>query len=522
MASSITTEKYSTAGFNNTFITFFSKVVGYFSFILIAYIFGTQVSTDIFFLGSSFITVCTGLFTILTISIFPPILIRLRTTDSLQEALNFASTVFTWLLSVAVIIACLILIFPVEIFLNVSKYDAITLANNKRLLTYFGFIFLATVGVEYLRVFIQSMGLFTTTAIISFTQSIILVVCILTLSGYFQVESLAIGTLLSLIIQFVLLFTYCNKKNMRLHVSFKKNRHLKELLRVGLPLWMAHWVTLAAIYYSDYAATGLKGGTLTAVTFSQKIYILPIVIIFNPLLEIINTKFSESYYKSKKLLQEHYIAIIRVLLFILVPISMFMIIFRYEIVHVLFVRGAFTESDAAITATCLGIYSLIIISTCVLQTSVRVIFTLQKTGWTSLFGTIGFILTILAMHYFVRWYGYWGLPLGKVLIELCYFVPYTLIFIYFYLDKPPLGKIFYPLVKYLIISITIIITIRFALLQIFQYLFHNVILNNVYYLGLLCGCSILCIGLYYWINALQKNDELKFITDSIFSRFKNT
>ena len=374
-------EDYVKASFNNTAITFLAKALGYIWFMLVAYIFGTQLSTDIYYLGTSFVMVCSGLFTILIISVFPPILIRLRTRVSLQESLQFASSTFTWLMIITLSLALIIFLFPVEVFLRISKYNTSVLTVNKPLLLFFSFILIINVAVEFMRVFVQSMGQFTVTAVVALVQSFILILCLLTLSGKLHVESMALGTFLSLLVQFILLVCYCYLKNIPIRISFTLNTHVFELLRVGLPLWIGHWITLAAIYYADYAASGLQGGALTAVTFSQKVYILPMLILFNPLLEIINTRFSESYHLKKDLLRNHYLTVTRVLFYILIPLSIFIFLFRWEIVHILFVRGAFTDRDAVITANCLGIYSFIIASSCFLQINARIMFTLQKTGW---------------------------------------------------------------------------------------------------------------------------------------------
>jgi putative peptidoglycan lipid II flippase len=520
MATEFKKEDYAKAGFNNTAITFLAKALGYIWFMLVAYIFGTQTSTDIYYLGTSFVAACTGLFTILIISVFPPILIRLRTTVSVQESLDFASAVFTWLMAIALVIAVVIFMFPVEIFFKVSKYSAGVLIGNKPLLCYFAFIFFVTVGVEYMRVFIQSMGQFTVTALIALVQSFILILCLLTLSGKLHVESMALGTSLSLLVQLLLLIWYSYFKKLPIRISFAFNKYILEMLRVGLPIWIGQWITLAAIYYTDYAASGLQRGVLTAVTFSQKIYVLPMLILFNPLLEIINTVFSESYHFNKDLLRSRYLNVTRILLFILTPISMFLILYRWEIVHVLFVRGAFTDKDALITANCLGVYSLIIVSSCFLQINARIMFTLQKTGWTTVFGTAGFFLTIAATHFFVQWFGYWGIPLGKVVIELLYFVPYTTIFMYLYLRKMSLYDIILPFLQYFLLSLIIGGASYLLVHWILPYGLSLGFKSNIVYILCLVGAGSVSGACYFYCSKLFKIKEYDYIISALRSRFR--
>jgi putative peptidoglycan lipid II flippase len=513
-------ESYIKAAFNNTLIGFVSRIITYLSFMLIAYIFGTQLSTDIYYLGISFVVAVSGVFTILIIHIFSPILIKLRTQVSYKSAISFASSVMSWTFLLAGGLCLAICLFSVTIFSNISKFNPQSLQINQSLLLYFGFILFFTIAVEFMRVFIQSMGYFTTTAIISLLQSIILIVCIASLSGMLKVQSLAIGTLLSLIIQFFLLYKYILINNHRLYINFAFNNYLKKMLIVGIPLWIAHLVTMGATYYNDFIASGLQTGVLTAMSFAQRIYLLPILIIVAPIQEVINIKISESYFINKQLLITQYIKIIKILFFLLVPITFFIIIFRYEIVHILFVRGKFGVKDAEITANCLGIYSIMIVTTSFSQISARVMYTLQKTGWLSFFGSIGYLFVIVGATIFAKCYGYIGIPFSRVLVELFYFVPYCLIFMYYFLDKMDLKKIGLPFFNFAACSIFILLVLKYFLYKNIIKLLDSIISINLAYLIALSTTSICFIIMYYAIHKRFQNMELTFLVNAVISRIK--
>lgn len=456
-------ESFADAGFNNTSFSFISKTLGYLSYALIAYIFGTQKSTDVFYLSLSFITVCSGLFIIIISSVFSPILIKINKLDSHNEAIMFASSVMTWIIILVGLISICLFFAPISIFSLFSKFPITVLENNIKLLRFFPFILFFMVVLEFMRTFVQSMGQFTVTAIVGALQSIIIIACILTLSGFLEVESLAVGTLLSFLVQFLILFIYSYLKGNKLILTLKLDPHIKELLHVGAPLWIAHLITLASGFYGSYVASGLKTGVLTSVSFAQKIYILPILIIFTPILEIINTKFTVYYHTDISLLKEKYIAITKILFFVLVPFSIYFIFYNNEIVQLLLMRGQFTLKDSIITASCLAIYSISIITTCYLQISSRIMFTMQKTGWTSFWGSIGHLLQIIATYFFVMRYNYIGIPIAIVSVEILFFVPYSFIFMNIYLQAILLKELLFPMVKFVIIALIATVPIRFLI-----------------------------------------------------------
>lgn len=513
-------ETYHKAAINNTIIGFVSRIITYFSFVLTAYIFGTQLSTDIYYLGISFVAAVSGIFTILIIHIFSPIFIKLRTQGLYISALSFASSVMSWAFLLGGGVCIGILLFPITIFLHISKYDQQSLQNNRSILIFFGLILFFTIAVEFMRVLIQSMGYFTITAISLLIQSVIFIFCIATLSGILKVKSMAIGTLLSLIIQLFILFKYILRKNHQLYINFTFNKYLKEMLVVGLPLWIAHLVTLGATYYNDFIASGFKIGVLTAMSFAQKIYLLPILIILSPVQEVINLKISESYFKNKQSLVTQYFKVINLLFFILIPITIFIIFFRYEIVHILFVRGNFSVKDADITSNCLGIYSILIVTTSLSQVSARVLYTLQKTSLISFFGSIGYLLVILSATIFAKRFGYIGIPLSRALVEILYFVPVCLILIYYYLNKINLKDIGLPFIKTTTCSIFIVFMSKYIIFKnILNILKPVTSINMAYLAGVVITCLCLII-MYYLIQKRLHSRELSVLLNATSSIFK--
>lgn len=436
----------STAGviFQNTFFNLFSKFLTYLTFAVVAYIFGAQRSTDIYYLGTSFVTSCTGLFIIVISSVFSPMLIRIKIKNSLLEARVFAGSFFGFMIVLLLIVCFTLFLFPIQTFSVISKFPLASLQENKMMLSFFAFIILFTVISEFGRIYIESLGFFSIVAIITLIQSLVFILLIMFLAGWLKLFSLVFALLISLIIQCSLWYFFCKKKQALPILNFSYNALHSELIKTSVPLLSAHVVTLLVAYLLDYIASGLQSGVLTAVTFANRIYSLPLMLLFNPALEVINTRFSEYYHTNINVLTEKYMQMQRFFIMLLIPAMMVLFFFRLQIIDIFFLRGAFTRADAIVSANCLGVSAFSVVSFCILSIMARVYFIMQKTGWSSFIGTINQLLMIVSAYFLTKNIGYMGIPIAKVSCELFYFLPISFWLINKYLPGTSIKKIIVP------------------------------------------------------------------------------
>ncbi len=504
------------AGITNTFLGFFSKVLSYLTYAIVAYIFGSQRQTDIYYLGLSFSGICSGIVTIVVISVFSPILIKIRIKHSVIEARQFAGSVLLYLMIFSFAVSLLTLLYPIGTFKLVSHFPIESLQENRSMLLWFSAIIFLTITTEFGRVYIQSMGKFSVIALITVVQSSVLVVGIVAMAGLFQINALVLSMIFSLAVQCLLVFIFCLKENILPIVSMEWTLYHKELVKVSTPLVFAHIVTLFAGYYLDYSASGLSAGILTGIVFAQRLYMLPVLVLFNPVLEIINTKFSEYFHQDGNLLQNKFIEAQRIFFFFLTPVMVLFILFRKELVTIFFVRGSFTDSDALITINCLAIYSITIVSNCFLQICSRIYFTMQKTGWTSFWGSIGFIILIIATYVSVRRYGYLGIPLSKVSVELFYFIPVALLLVRRYLGTLRLAELSKALLILIVISVSIGGSLYWVITPYSVFILSGIIKSRFVYTTInLFLISIVFVVLYVLILHKIKFKEMIMIEDRI-------
>ena len=423
------------SGLNNLAISAIGSSITYLSYVYVAYAFGANIETDIFFFAVSFIALSSALITTVISSIFLPLVIQLRNKNNLdEESILFTNNFFSWLLVIISIGGLGIFLFTLDLFLFVSKFHKEEILINIDTLRYFAFIFMATVVNEFYRVLLQSHGEFKVPAISNIIQPSVTILSIYILASRFNVESLAIATLISRVFQLIYLQRSSFKMGIRLKLDFINHKNIFKFFNLAYVYWIASFITMFSGFYFDYSATGLSGGSLTAISYAQKIYILPISFLAIPILEILSTKFA-LLYASNELgkIQDLYKQIVDMTLFIMVPVSAVLIGYGEDIVQILFVRGAFTKESVAMTASSLSIYAIAIPFIVLFQLNGRITLTLQKTKLVSVLGSLGHFFMICVTWWAVKEFNYIGIPLAKTGVELAYFFPFGMLCIYFYL-----------------------------------------------------------------------------------------
>lgn len=361
--------------------------------------------------------------------------IQLRNKNNLDdESILFTNNFFSWLLVITFIAGLGTFLFTSDIFLFASKFQREEILININILRYFAFIFMATVLNEFYRVLLQSHGEFKVPAISNIIQPSVTILSIWILASRFNVESLAIATLISRGFQLIYLQRSSFTMGIKLKINFNNKKNILNFLNLAYVYWIASFITMFSGFYFDYSATGLSGGSLTAISYAQKVYILPISLLAIPILEILGTKFAVLYANNEiEKIQSLYKQTADMILFVMVPVSAVIIEYGDKIVQILFGRGAFTQESVAMTATSLSIYAVAIPFIVLFQLNGRITMTLQKTKLASILGSVGHFFMVCATWWAVKEFNYIGIPLAKTGVELAYFLPFGMLCVYFYL-----------------------------------------------------------------------------------------
>ncbi len=383
------------------------------------------------------------------------------------------------------------------------------------MLAFFAIVILFTVISEYGRIYIESLGFFSIVSYITAIQALVLVILIFVFADTFKLFALVLALSISLIVQCVLWYSFCKSKGILPILNIHFNKLHIELIKTSTPLLAAHFVTVFIAYMMDYIASGLSAGSLTAITFANRIYTLPLLLLFNPALEVINTKFSEYYHSDVQLLAEKYIQLQRFFIMLLTPMMMVVFFFRLEIVKIFFMRGAFGIGQAIVTANCLGVFVFTIVSFCMLSVIARIYFIMQKTGWSSFYGTIGQILTLVLAYVLSNNWGYIGIPIAKVTCELLYLVPVSFWLVNKYLPNNFFNRLLLPFLG--LLAISFILSYSFHILFVIVNDYFNLIqrYNTFSELVIVSGSILLFVLSYFYILFKLEFAEMKLLMQKV-------
>lgn len=497
------------AAFRNLVISAAGSVLTYLSFMLVAYMFGATAQTDVFMFASSFVVAASGLVTTVFGAIFLPLYIKLQHgDDGADRSAAFANSFLFRLLILAASGAGLIYFFPIQLFSAFSKFNTAVLVSNVRLLEYFSIVFALSVLNEYFRMLLQAREAFVPAAFSIVVQPAVNVVLVWLLAGPLGYESLAIAAAVSRILQCGFLLWHVQSRGFGLKPAVARNRDIGDFLRIAKPYWLASTITVASGFFFDYVASGLPPGTLTAVVFAQKMYLLPISLLALPVIEVLNTRLSMLYAMNDiEALGKLYSTSVKFAVISMLPIGVLIAFNASEITEILLSRGAYSEESLSITARSLAVFAMAIPCMALFSINGRVSLVLQKTRMPSLFGSIGHLIMMGTVWTMVDAFGYIGLSTSKLLVEAIYFLPFGFIVARYYLP----GINFQPI----IVEVMKIIFAACISLALMFWLARATSLGGVAPLLFIIWSSLGFILMFYAVSRMTGLDSLKLLNAAL-------
>ena len=390
-------------------LSFIAKIIGFIKSIIQASYFGATYETDAFNIASGFVSNILYMFTMAVSVAFVPLYIQHKQKDE-DNGKKFATKVLTVLFIAALFLSIVLLIgSPIVVRIIAPSYtgEIFELTNQyfKVLVIGFSFSLVANMYTNLL----NAEKIYGFSSFASIINSIVLIVCIMTLSKQFGVWALVISIPLSYFIQWVTL-SIRGRNYASISVKYGlKDDGIKILLVQALPVLISQ-ATVEINQVVDRALlTSVGDGTLTAVSYAAVLYQFATTLISTPLSTVMFTELSEAGAKNdKSSIKSILLNCYKVTLIICIPVIIVMFYCSYDIVEIVYGHGNYSDTAIFQTSVGLKMYGLCLLPVCIKTVLSRAYYAMNDTKRPMIISVIEVALNIILSILLVKPYGIIG------------------------------------------------------------------------------------------------------------------
>jgi len=422
-------ESYKKGIISSTVFNIFAKFVKFINSIIVAYYFGTQGETDIYFYSLATIEILISFVTALDHSVLIPESMRIREQESNEKSVQFLNFFIYIYLGIGCLAIIILYINPIKIFSFISKFDTTILQSNIDLFYLIIPLCVLMLLTSYIVNILISYKYFTMPMIASFINSLFSILFVLIFHDQLDVKSILLGLMFGYFLNILLLF-YILIKKIHWNFRFVKVSLGKKLIHNIFFAQAGNITSLFSAYAPLYFLSGFNAGLITAMNYGRSTSGIPTGLITTQVSSVSGIKFNELYArKDYHGLNQNFVATTNFLLFILMPISGMFFLYSEEIITILFKRGAFDAESVKMSAIFFKYLGLLLPCIAVNTMCARLFMATQKIRESFFYQIILNIILLIFYLVFIYYYGIYGYIIAIISI---YFLN---IFIVYFLCK---------------------------------------------------------------------------------------
>jgi putative peptidoglycan lipid II flippase len=398
-------------------VTVMIKAVGYARDALVAHHFGATGQTDAFLIGMMVPNVLLGLVATGLGTLIVPWYIDHRKQDPEQARTLVNQVTLVWGMAFLIVSAAVWTFAPQLVHLFAHNYAGAqyTLAVQvTRWLVPMGFFNVMTglfIGLS------QAEGQFLLPLVANLTGNTILLGCIYVFSSRLGIHSWTLGQSIMAVIAFApvawLLFRryrFFRTLDLR-HMDWQAIGRFALLL---LPLVISGGGGSLNTMVDRWFAARLPAGGVSALDFANRVWTLPMTLIATPMATAVFPWFSSMAVDGTKLgaFDEKVRKTITFLAYLIIPCTIGLVVLAQPVVRMLFQRGAFDAAATRLTALCVQMYALGLISQASFPIFHRVFFSFKDTTTPLVVGVTMIAINAVTDYYFGKWLGASGIALS--------------------------------------------------------------------------------------------------------------
>lgn len=350
-----------------------------------------------------------------------------------------------------------------------------------------------------------------------------IIIGIVGLVPYFGVIGLAWGVVLGAFLHVLIQYPAVMHAGYRHHWTQWKtllDTSTRQVIRLMIPRSLAMAINQVSLLIVTVFASTLASGSLAVVSLATNIQSVPLglfgisfaVAAFPVLSALAGKQAMDDFFQT-------FSRTVQRVLYFVIPISLFMIIFRAEIVRIVLGTGAFNWEDTILTFQMLGVLAISLFAQCLIPLFVRAFFALQNTRLPLIAALVGEAVHLGLIPLFLPRFEVFGLGLAfsiGVSVQLLFLYG----FLRHHLESWDDVKFFMPLIKILLIALAAALVAQlskglFALTIDRLDTFMEVLVKLG--LGLVIGLGVY-LTLSAWYQLPQYRDIRRFILCRVLRR----
>ncbi|HLZ25606.1 MAG TPA: murein biosynthesis integral membrane protein MurJ [Ktedonobacterales bacterium] len=336
--------------------TIAARALGVFNQTVISAHFGAGTAMDAYFATLALPVLLTNLVVNALTSSIVPVYIRMSKEGREREASEVLSTMLNVVLLLVGLLTAFMIVFPEPaVRLMAPGASQVTIAAGARLAPYIFPILLLNTVVGFLTAISNATRRFGFPALGAMFVPVGIFFGTVLLGDAFGVTALAMGLLAGTILQFLLMLTLTRRLQLHYRPLLRfRHPEVRTALTQFWPMLVGAAIGQANPVIDQVIASLLGAGSISALNYALKVISIPVTVIFVAYSQAIYPYFSSQAaardYKSLKSTLSLFAWGVG---FVTLGMALVFSIFSGPIVHILFRHGAFSESDATVTAATL-------------------------------------------------------------------------------------------------------------------------------------------------------------------------
>lgn len=325
---------------------------------------------------------------------------------------------------------------------------------------------------------------------------------------------LAYSTLVGAVFQLILQLPACFRVGLFYRPSFSfSSNEMKQLGEILFPAMLGTTVGQINVYIDMFFTSGLEEGAWSAVSYGNKIFQFPVGVITTAFLVPLFPMFSSFVgQKDFSSLKEYFHKGLNSLWFLSFPVFALMAIFSYDAIKFLFERGAFDSDDTFLVSQALFFLSVSIIPYVARDAVTRVFYAFGDSKTPFLIAVLSIAVKSVMNFIFVRIFGVGGITLSTTIVTFFNMIMLGILI----MPKINLeyAKFVKPLLK---------VSVSTFVMSVAGFMMRGAFLlgeeSNLLIGIKLCVISVVCLGIFFVVSVLLKDESAYAFFKKVKARF---